>query len=72
MRMKFSDMKQGTHFTDGTRKFIKLQTLLPSGLTQKTFRQPEGFKSLLECNSIDYDGTHAECPDWLEFTILEK
>jgi hypothetical protein len=68
--MKFSDMPQGTHFTDGRRNFIKLQTLLPSGLTQKTYRLPEGCETPLECNSVDYKGSHATCPDWLEFKLL--
>jgi hypothetical protein len=75
--MKFGEMPYGTHFKEvnGHRKFIKLQDVLPSGLFQKSGRvvknEDGSFSNLIECNSIDYDGIHAKCPDWLEFEILK-
>jgi hypothetical protein len=72
MKQKFEDIPQGTHFSDGRaepRKFIKLQTVLPSGCAQTIHREVAGVK--LSGNAIDYKGTLANCPDWLEFEILD-
>ena len=76
--MQFGDMVQGTHFKEGNgkRKFIKLQNVLPSGLSQKTYRSvirdDSDVKKYIECNSIDYDGIHSTCPDWLEFEVIKE
>ena len=77
MIMKFGDMPQGTHFKElnGHRKFIKLQNMLPSGLRQITQRVVWNVDGTLSepisCNSVDYRGIHARCPDWLEFEVID-
>lgn len=72
MRMKFGDMPDGTHFTDGTRKFIKLQTVLPSGATQ-TYKRVvlyEGSESMLPFNCVELDGHCGYTPNHVEFELL--
>ncbi len=79
MRMKFGDMKAGQRFSDGRRTFIKLQTLLPSGYRQiherVIVRNPDGTMmdkpDRIYFNSVDNDGGPANCPDMVEFTIIE-
>jgi hypothetical protein len=72
--MKFGEMKQGQHFQEanGRRKFIKLQTVLASGLTQTNGRMVHDSKDrFLDYNAIDYGGCGGKCPDWLEFELIE-
>jgi hypothetical protein len=67
--MQFKDIPQGTHFQDGSgRKFIKLQEVIPSGLNRKYWFESDGFKDTF--NAIDYDGSAAKCPDWVDFMLI--
>lgn len=82
-KMKFADMPGGTIFYEigskKPRRFIKLQTVLPSGLTNTFFRRCVGTTNWgeivtdsqeLPLNSIDLDGgIGASCPGWLEFNV---
>lgn len=70
---KFGDMPWGTHFSDGRRKFIKLQLVTASGIKQTVHRDVEGQRVLREeFNAIDYNGILACCPDWLDFQIIKQ
>lgn len=69
-RMKFGEMPAGTHFTDGRRKFVKLQPTTGVGLPQ-THERVVG-TARLGFNSVDYNGGAANCPDWLEFEVLPQ
>lgn len=79
MRMKFGDMEAGQRFSDGRRTFIKLQTVLPSGyrqIHQRVVNQaPDGTildkPTALSFNSVDNNGGPSNCPDWVEFTLLD-
>lgn len=69
--MTFGEMPAGTHFVDRhNRKFIKLMTVLPSGIPIEFSGNSDGY--IRKVNSIDYDGTPANCPDWVIFEILKK
>lgn len=71
--LKFGAMYWGQRFQDNHgRKFIKLQHILPSGLTQKYFRKVDESEQHLEFNAVDDRGTPGRCPDWLEFELLDE
>lgn len=83
-KMKFGDMPAGTIFRENMsypRRFVKIQTKLPSGLTNKCYRTVSGVtnwgeivpedNSLIPFNSIDIDsGVTASCPEWVEFVVI--
>ena len=74
MLMEFGKMKVGTHFQErsGRRKFIKLQTVLPGGLTQTNGTKIDSDGAFAPYNAMDYDGIGGLCPDWLEFEVINK
>jgi hypothetical protein len=80
-KMKFREMKAGQRFSDGRRTFIKIQQILPSGYTQRFVRilDLDPYQNKLDANdgvpfnSIDEDGgVPANCPDHVEFILIDK
>ncbi len=79
-RVKFVDMPFGTWFTDGRRLFVKLQSMLPSGIIpiylsieadnrHKKAWPVSGGPFHIGFNAVDSEGITATCPGWLEFTV---
>lgn len=78
--MKFGDMPCGTHFQERCkkpRKFVKMQNhagVIVDGKysTWKTTTfSTSGRRLHGDINSVDMNGHHAICPDWLEFEVTK-
>lgn len=82
MIKQFKDIKSGEKFTElsGRRTFIKLQDTLPSGIKVEygSFCKEDcqfakkGDHITSKFNSIDENGIPGNCPDWLEFDVIEN
>lgn len=85
IKQKFGDMHYGQWFKEcgGDRRFIKMQHILPSGITvsyqtvSKDDQEcggnviPKGKMIHPELNAVDIDGIPGRCPDWLEFELID-
>jgi hypothetical protein len=82
--IEFGAMPYGTWFTDGSRTFVKLQDVLPSGIRvcydsfeveaddEADSREVTAGRraSSMHYNAVDTRGIPGCCPDWLKFRVV--